>query len=96
MLTKEEIIIVLRNNKSDFKDLGVISIGLFGSYAKGNQVPDSDVDVLVELAEPNWNSLCTIWNNLERQLHKKVDLVRKGPHLRKSFLHSIEKEIIYA
>lgn len=97
MLTKEMILDTLRRNKSFFeKELGVISIGLFGSYAKGKQLTGSDVDVLVELDEPDWKKLCGVWNVLENQLNARVDLIRKGPHLRKKFMQTVESEIIYA
>jgi uncharacterized protein len=31
---------------------GVIELGLFGSYVRGEQRPDSDLDVLIELTDP--------------------------------------------
>ena len=97
MLTKEKILETLRYNKPFFeKELGVISIGLFGSYARGKQLSDSDVDILVELDEPSWTKLCGVWNILEKQLNTKIDLVRKGPHLREKFMKTVETEIIYA
>jgi predicted nucleotidyltransferase len=97
VLTREKILDTLQQNKPFFiKELGVTRIGLFGSYAKGLQHNDSDVDVFIEMTEPNWSQLCEIWNILEKQLQTKVDLVRKGPHLRQKFLQSVEKEIIYA
>jgi len=97
MLTREKILDTLRQNKSYFeKELGVIKIGLFGSYAKGQQQEDSDVDILVELDEPDYHSLVSILVLLEKQLNNKIDLTRKGPHLREKFLSTIEKEIIYA
>ena len=87
----------LRLNKPYFeKELGVIRIGLFGSFAKGRQLTDSDVDILVELDKPDWSKLCGVWDILEKQLNNKVDLVRKGPHLREKFMQTVEREIIYA
>ena len=97
MLTKEKIPETLRSNKAFFEEeLGVIRIGLFGSYAKGKQIADSDVDILVELKEPDYKSLISILVLLEQQLNRKIDLIRKGPHLREKFMTAVEKEIIYA
>ena len=31
---------------------GVVEIGVFGSYVRGEQRPDSDVDILIDLEEP--------------------------------------------
>ena len=97
MLTKEKILDILRRNKPYFeKELGVIRIGLFGSYAKEIQLKDSDVDILVELDEPSWKKLCGVWDILEKQFNNKVDLIRQGPHLRKKFMQTVQREIIYA
>ncbi len=95
MLSKETILDVLRQHKSYlFTELGVRSIGLFGSYAKDTVKDDSDVDILVEMP-PNYNNLCTVFRTLENELNTKIDLVRVGPHLSTKFLQDIRKEIIY-
>ena len=45
----DELKKILQNNKKTLKDeYGVIQIGIFGSYTKGNQKKSSDVDILVE------------------------------------------------
>ena len=97
MLTKEKILETLRQNKPFFEqELGVISIGLFGSYAKGFNQFESDVDILVELRPPLSNNYFSLWTKLEKELNAKVDLIRKGNHLSQKFLQTVEKEIIYA
>ena len=55
---------------------GVSHCTLFGSYAKGEQKKDSDIDILVEL--PKGNSLLDLIRlerKLEAALGKKVDLL---------------------
>jgi len=37
-----------------------------------------------------------LWNHLENYFDKKIDLTRKGKHLREKFMQTVEKEIIYA
>jgi len=97
MINKETILQTLRRNKPYFeKELGVVRIGLFGSYAKEKQMSDSDVDILVELKEPDYHALISILVLLEKQLNTRIDLIRMGPHLREKFLSTVEKEIIYA
>ena len=97
MLTKEKILETLRSNKAFFeKELGVIRIGLFGSYAKDFDRTESDVDILVDLKPPLANNFFALWIKLEKELNKKVDLVRRGDHLSEKFLQTVEKEIIYA
>ncbi len=51
---------------------------VFGSYARGEETRDSDVDIMVEFSENSRVSLfdfIRIMNNLQDLLHKKVDLV---------------------
>ncbi len=97
MLTKEKILAILRSNKPYFeKELGVVRIGLFGSYAKDFYKSESDIDILVELRPPLADNYFSLWIKLEKELNEKVDLVRKGGHLSERFLQTVEKEIIYA
>jgi uncharacterized protein len=97
VLTREKILETLRHNKPFFeKEFGVITIGLFGSYAKGFNKSESDVDILVELSPPLANNYFSLWIKLEKELNTKVDLIRKGNHLSQKFLQIVEKEIIYA
>lgn len=95
MLTKDTILETLRKCSSQFVELGVERIGLFGSYAKGTAVAASDIDIFVEMPA-NFANLCTLYNTLEKELNVKVDIVRNGVHLRQTFLDTIEKEILYA
>ncbi len=96
MLTKENILQVLKSQKNYFaEELGVKRIGLFGSYARGGETPGSDVDLLIEMP-PDFRNLCAVWKILEKEMNIKVDLVRLGPHLGEPFLNDIQKDIIYA
>lgn len=47
-LTKEDIIRLLRESKTKLSSLGVKSIGLFGSFVRGDSSSQSDIDILVE------------------------------------------------
>ncbi len=53
----------------------VKEIGIFGSYARGQQKKKSDVDVLVEFRKPVGLEFIDLRDYLERLLGKKVDLV---------------------
>jgi len=58
------------------KEAGVTRSSLFGSYVRGENRADSDVDILVEL--PKGNSLLDLVKlekKLEKALGKKVDLL---------------------
>ena len=54
---------------------------LFGSYSRGEERPDSDVDILVEYENSDEISLFTISrmnNSLKKILNRNVDLVEEG------------------
>ena len=54
----------------------VASLGLFGSYLRGTQRPDSDLDILVSFHEtPTLLRLIELENHLSDLLGVKVDLV---------------------
>ncbi|MBK8879937.1 MAG: nucleotidyltransferase domain-containing protein [Haliscomenobacter sp.] len=76
--------------------MGVERIGLFGSFARNPPSPNSDVDLLVELKTPSYAAMIELYDFLSILLGAKVDLIRKGPHLKDRFLQAIEKELTYA
>lgn len=76
---------------------GVVDIGVFGSYARGEETEGSDLDILVELAEPIGWDVVDLKTELETFLGKHVDLVLKGGVVgRKRLFKEISGDIIYA
>ena len=66
-LTYNDIISLLKVEKEFLKaEFGVLNIGLFGSYAKGIQRADSDIDIIVELKEPRFEWLSGLQIFLEQ------------------------------
>lgn len=63
-----------------FKNQPVLKAWLFGSYARGEQTPLSDVDILVVLdrSQPIGLKFFGMWNDLEELLDRSVDLVEEG------------------
>lgn len=95
-MKKDEIINVLQSDKQFLTDnYGVVSIALFGSYAKGLEIKDSDVDFIVEFTEPSYSLLMGLYSYLEHKLNSKIEIVRKGPHLSERFLENIKNDLIY-
>ena len=94
-MTSQHILQFLREHQSTLQEMGVQRIGLFGSFAKGTQRLDSDIDIFVEM-EPSFIKMADVAIFLEEHLQRKVDLLRRGPHLRPKFLQSIEADIVYA
>ena len=46
--TKEKVLELIRLNRDKIRSYGVKRIGLFGSFVRGEQKPESDIDLLVE------------------------------------------------
>ena len=66
-----------------FKTQPVLKAWLFGSYARGEETPKSDVDILVVFDQQTGNGVSllkhiSIANGLEDLLGKKVDLITDG------------------
>ncbi len=96
-LSHTEIMDVLKKDKAFLrKEFGVINIGLFGSYAKGNQKVDSDIDFLVELKKPRFEWLAGLQIYLETKFGRKIELVRKGKNVNQRLIQKVERDIIYA
>ena len=57
---------------------GVSVVGVFGSYARGEAGPASDVDLLVELERPLGWELVDVKTYLEEALGRPVDIVTRG------------------
>lgn len=76
----ERILSELKKKKPALKRrYRVSSIGVFGSYFRGEQRKTSDVDVLVEFDEPpGLLSFVALEDELSAQIGKKVDLVMKS------------------
>ena len=82
MLTREDILTFLRDNKSYLHEhYKVIEIGIFGSFARGEATEQSDIDVLVNF-EPDTRGLFELkWDlreYLSAHFNRKVDIARPG------------------
>ena len=76
MKSLEEILRILREHKEDLAQrYGVQEIAVFGSYARGEQTPLSDVDILVTLRKPLGLRFFELWDYLENLLGLHVDPV---------------------
>jgi len=75
---------------------GVVEIGVFGSYVRGEQRPDSDLDILIELTDPPQISLLglvNLENHLSDLLGLKVDVALKK-NLKRRIGQRILQEVV--
>jgi len=94
--TNEYLALLTQFKQNMSQRFGIRTIGIFGSVARGEQRPDSDVDVFVELENPDYFIMCDIQESLERLFGCKVDLVRMRSSLQPILLNNIYKDGIYA
>jgi predicted nucleotidyltransferase len=72
---RAELLTVLRREMPSLqKTYGVKRLALYGSFARGEAGPRSDVDLLVETARPLGLEFVTLAQYLEKALGRKVDL----------------------
>jgi len=50
MMNKRDAIEILRRHEADLHARGIIHAALFGSVARGEAGPDSDIDIMIEFA----------------------------------------------
>lgn len=80
---QKKIIPILKKN-------GVVRASVFGSFARGEATPESDVDILIELTKnKSLLDLIHLKNELEDLLKQKVDLITYNS------VHPLLKKYIY-
>ncbi len=97
-MDREQVIATLRGRESELRAAGVIRLSLFGSTARGDHSPDSDIDLLAAFDDARRISLLDV-AGIERQisqmLGRPVELVEEGtlkPRVRKN----VEAEAVRA
>ncbi|MDR3001723.1 MAG: nucleotidyltransferase domain-containing protein [Fibromonadaceae bacterium] len=95
--TTSECIELLKAYKEKNADkYGIECIGIFGSFARGEQNNISDLDVYFESDTISLFQMGSLLCDLENLLGIKIDLVHKHKRLRTEFLNTIKRDIIYA
>jgi hypothetical protein len=94
MKTFDEIKEVLRRHKEAFREqYGLKEIGIFGSYVRGEQGAESDLDILRELGKPiGFVRFLRLENALSQLLGMHVEIVTKKalkPHIGKRILEEV-------
>ncbi len=94
-IPKDEIISLLVQNKTELeKRFKVRRLALFGSYARGDQKSDSDVDILVDIDPSIGLEFVTLAEHIEQLLGLPVELVSLRA-IKPNKLKYIEQDLIY-
>ncbi len=97
MKTLEDVVRILREHKQELAErYGVTEIAIFGSFARGDQAEQSDVDLVVHLERPMGLRFFELWDYLEAILGCKVDLLTPNALKQKPWLwESVQKDLTY-
>ena len=96
MIGREEILKRLQERQEEMRALfSVLRIGLFGSYLHGNEGEKSDIDLVVDLAEPTFDHYMDLKFYLEALFERPVDLVLSDT-IKPRLELVIKKEATYA
>lgn len=89
------IIKILQQHKEElFKKYPIKTMALFGSYSKGEETKDSDIDVMVELSRADARAFINLSHELEEIVKRKIDLV-SGNGVKERYMKTIEKDLLY-
>jgi len=101
-MDRDAIIAKLRQHEADLRQLGVESLSLFGSTARGENTEQSDVDVAVKLNHDRMPTgfhyaarLEELRERLEATLGRQVDVVPE-PVRKRRFQEQIDKDRVLA
>ncbi len=97
-MNREQVLATLRAHEPELKALGVLSLSVFGSTARGESLTDSDVDVAVRLGEnfsapglDYFNRMEDLQRRLTKLLGCKVDVVEE-PVRKERFQRQIDMD----
>lgn len=95
MMQREEVLRILGQHQQALKEFGVKSLAIFGSVARDEARPDSDVDILIEFDRPvTFDLYMDVKFYLEDRLGTRVDLLSRL--MLKPLIRSrVEQEAIY-
>jgi predicted nucleotidyltransferase len=93
--TKEEILTILTEHQEPLRALGVKRLGLFGSFVRDQQTPNSDVDVIVEFmpGKKTFDNFIQLSFLLEDLFQRRIELMTLealSPHIGPHILKEVE------
>ena len=93
-MNKTNILNYLKEHHQEFQDkYNIEEIGLFGSYARDEATENSDIDIFVKMP-PKIFDMISIKEQIEEDLHTKVDILREHKHMKPLLVEMIHKDLI--
>jgi predicted nucleotidyltransferase len=95
LLTKKQVLARIQENHDQLRALGVVRLGLFGSFARDDPTKESDIDVLVEFepGQKTFDNFIRLVFLLEDLLQRPVEVVTAeslSPYLRPYIMKEVE------
>ena len=95
-LSLNEVLRGLKKRKAEFEiNFGVSAIGVFGSHARGEAKPESDVDIVIKMIKPDLFYMVHIKEELEEYYQTKVDIVHYRDKMNAFLKKRIDLEAVY-
>jgi predicted nucleotidyltransferase len=97
-MDREHVIATLRGHESELRAAGITRLALFGSTARGDDRPDSDIDLLAAFDETRRISLLDVVGmeeKISRMLGRTVELAEEGT-LKPRVQKNVEAEAVRA
>lgn len=92
---RDQVMALLSQHLPEWRRLyGIQELALFGSLARNQASPDSDVDLCVSLDPPNPFALVHFQQAVEQQLGRRVDVVTRWPGMNPALKKEIERDAI--
>ncbi|MGD8245649.1 MAG: nucleotidyltransferase domain-containing protein [Anaerolineae bacterium] len=95
-MKRDEVLHALARFRQRRQDeFGIVRLGVFGSVARQQTTNASDVDVVVELEQPDLLLLIGVKQELEELLHLPTDVIRYRERMNAYLKQRIDQEAIY-
>ncbi len=92
---QQQVIELLSQHKLEWRRLyGIQELSMFGSLARNEAIPGSDVDLCVILEPPNPFSLVHFQEAVQQLLGVRVDVVTRWPGMNPALKQEIERDAI--
>jgi predicted nucleotidyltransferase len=95
ILSKKEIVDSIQKSTKRLQTYGIRTIGLFGSFVRGEETEQSDVDILVQFdaEKKNFDNFIDACFFLEELFQRKIELVTEeslSPYLKPHIMKEVE------
>ena|SRR5215208_1760514 len=94
-MRRDEALQLLKEHRAELEAMGVTSLALFGSVARDEAGPESDVDVIIDVRRPfGLFDLARVHLRLEEIFGCKVDVATEGG-MHQRYRERIEPDLVY-